>query len=134
MAEIPDDAKHLFEGVNFAHVATVNPDGSPQVSPVWVGLEEDKVVFNTARGRVKPKNLERDPRVAVSVFNHENPYESILIQGRVTETEDDADLAHINSLSKRYIGQDEYPFLQEGEQRMILRIEPEKVAYTPPAG
>ena len=134
MAEIPDDAKHLFEGTNFAHVATVNPDGSPQVSPVWVGLEEDKVVFNTARGRVKPKNLERDPRVAVSVFNHENPYESILIQGRVTETEDDADLAHINSLSKRYIGQDEYPFLQEGEQRMILRIEPEKVAYTPPAG
>src|SRR5918994_351851 len=103
MAEIPDDAKHLFEGANFAHVATVNPDGSPQVSPVWVGLEEDKVVFNTARGRVKPKNLERDPRVAVSVFNHENPYESILIQGRVTETEDDADLAHINSLSKRYI-------------------------------
>jgi PPOX class probable F420-dependent enzyme len=134
MAEIPDGAKHLFEGVNFANVATVNPDGSPQVSPVWVGLEEDRVVFNTAKGRIKPRNLERDPRVAVAVLNHENPYESLLIQGRVVETEDDPDLAQINKFSKRYLGRDEYPFLGEGEERVTLRIEPEKVAYTPPAG
>jgi PPOX class probable F420-dependent enzyme len=134
MADIPADAKHLFEGANFAHVATVNPDGSPQVSPVWIGLEGDKIVFNTAKGRVKPKNIARDPRVAISLFNQENPYESLLVQGRVVETEDDSDLAHINQFTKRYIGQDEYPFLEEGEERIVVRIEPEKVAYTPPAG
>jgi PPOX class probable F420-dependent enzyme len=134
MAEIPADAKHLFEGTNFAHVATVNPDGSPQVSPVWIGLEGDRIVFNTAKGRVKPNNIAREPRVAISLFNQENPYESVLVQGRVVETEDDPDLAHINQFSKRYIGQDEYPFLEEGEERMVVRIEPEKVAYIPPTG
>jgi PPOX class probable F420-dependent enzyme len=129
MAEIPAEARHLFEGKNFAHVATINPDGSPQVSPVWVGIEGDTVTFNTAAGRVKPRNLERDERVAVSIINQENPYENILVQGRVSEiTEDGAD-EEINALAKRYMDADEYPYRQPGEVRLIVRIAPERVTH-----
>jgi PPOX class probable F420-dependent enzyme len=129
MAEIPAEARHLFEGKNFAHVATINPDGSPQVSPVWVGIEGDTVTFNTAAGRVKPRNLERDERVAVSIIDQENPYENILIQGRVSEiTEDGAD-EEIDALAKRYMDVDEYPYRQPGEVRLIVRIAPERVTH-----
>jgi PPOX class probable F420-dependent enzyme len=129
MAEIPAEARHLFEGKNFAHVATINPDGSPQVSPVWVGIEGDTVTFNTAAGRVKPRNLERDGRVAVSIINQENPYENVLVQGKVSEiTEDGAD-EEINALAKRYMDLDEYPYRQPGEVRLVVRIEPEKVTH-----
>lgn len=132
MAEIPEDAKKLLEGKNFAHVSTLMPDGSPQSSPVWIGHENGTVTFNTAKGRLKPKNLERDPRVAISVINEENPYESLLVRGKVTEiTEEDAD-DHINALAKRYMDLDEYPFREPGEERVIVRIEPEKVNYRPP--
>jgi PPOX class probable F420-dependent enzyme len=134
MAEIPEDAKHLFDGAHFAHIATVMPDGSPQVSPVWIALEDGKVVFNTAKGRVKTNNLQRHPKVAISLVNQENPYESILIRGTVSDIADDPELSHINALTKRYIGQDEYPFLEPGEERVIVSIEPEKVMYIPPAG
>jgi PPOX class probable F420-dependent enzyme len=129
MAEIPAEARHLFEGKNFAHVATINPDGSPQVSPVWVGIEGDTVTFNTAAGRVKPRNLERDERVAVSIIDQENPYENILVQGRVSEiTEDGAD-EEIDALAKRYMDVDEYPYRQPGEVRLIVRIAPERVTH-----
>jgi PPOX class probable F420-dependent enzyme len=129
MAEIPAEARHLFEGKNFAHVATINPDGSPQVSPVWVGIEGDTVTFNTAAGRVKPRNLERDGRVAVSIINQENPYENVLVQGKVSEiTEDGAD-EEIDALAKRYMDVDEYPYRQPGEVRLVVRIEPEKVTH-----
>jgi PPOX class probable F420-dependent enzyme len=133
MAEIPDEAKHLFEGTNFANVGTTMPDGSPHTTPVWVALEGDTVIFNTAAGRLKAKNLERDNRVAVSVFNHENPYEAVQIRGTAEISEDD-DWEVINALTKRYIGQDEYPFAEEGEVRVNVRVTPERVAYTPPAG
>ncbi len=134
MAEIPADALKLLEGKNFAHVSTLMPDGSPQSSPVWIGHEEGVVTFNTAKGRQKPKNLERDPRIAISVVNQENPYESLLIRGKVTEiTEEGAD-DDINALAKRYMDVDEYPFRQEGEERVIVRVEPEKVNYMAPQG
>jgi PPOX class probable F420-dependent enzyme len=132
MAAIPAEARHLFEGENFAHIATLNPDGSPQVSPVWVGIEDDTVTFNTAAGRVKPRNLERDGRVALSIVNQENPYENVLVQGKVAEiTEEGAD-ADIDALAKRYMGVDEYPLRQPGEVRLIVRIEPEKVTHQMP--
>jgi PPOX class probable F420-dependent enzyme len=129
MAEIPAEARHLFEGKNFAHVATINPDGSPQVSPVWVGIEGDTVTFNTAAGRVKPRNLERDERVAVSIIDQANPYENILIQGRVTEITADGADEEINALAKRYMDVDEYPYRQPGEVRLIVRIAPERVTH-----
>jgi PPOX class probable F420-dependent enzyme len=132
MADIPAEAQHLLGGKNFAHVATVMEDGSPQVSPVWVDSEDGLVIFNTAEGRLKPKNLRRDPRVAISITNPENPYESLLIRGRAVElTHEDAD-AHIDALANRYMGVDEYPMRQPGEERVIVKIEPERVQHMNP--
>jgi PPOX class probable F420-dependent enzyme len=132
MAAIPDDAKHLLEGKHFAHVATLNSDGSPQVSAVWIGIDGDQVTFNTAEGRVKTNNLHDDPRVAISVVNQENPYENLIIQGNVVEmTQDGAD-EDIDALAKRYLDADSYPFRQPGEKRVIVKIDPEKVNHTNP--
>ncbi|MGK2956443.1 MAG: PPOX class F420-dependent oxidoreductase [Solirubrobacterales bacterium] len=129
MASIPDDAVHLLEGQHFAHVATLKEDGSPQVTPVWVGHEGDLVTFNTAKGRLKEKNLKRDPRVAISILDAENPYVPLVIQGTVVEmTEEGAD-DDVDALAKRYLDADTYPFRQPGEERIIVKVEPDKAAY-----
>lgn len=132
MAEIPAEAVALLKGKNFAHVATLMADGSPQVSPVWIDVDDGIVLFNTAEGRLKPENLRRDGRVAISVVDQENPYESLLIRGTVTELTHDGADEHIDSLAKRYMGVDEYPMRQPGEKRVIVKIEPEKVQHMAP--
>lgn len=132
MAAIPDQAKHLFENKDFAHIATLNADGSPQNSAVWVGLDGDLITFNTAEGRLKTKNLARDGRVAVSITNQENPYENLIVQGKVVEMAHEGADADIDALAKRYLGADSYPFRQEGEERVIVKIEAEKVNHTNP--
>ena len=129
MAQIPDEAVHLLEGQHFAHVATVMADGTPQVTPVWIDHEGDTVTFNTAAGRFKEKNLRRDPNVAISIIDAENPYQPLVIRGKVSEiTEEGAD-EQIDALAKRYMGVDEYPLRQPGEQRVMVKITPEKVKY-----
>jgi PPOX class probable F420-dependent enzyme len=129
MVEIPEAAAHLFENKDFAHVSTLNKNGSPQVSAVWIALEDDLVVFNTTRGYLKARNMERDGRVSISIIGQENPYETLVIQGTVVEmTADDAD-PHMDALTKRYMGIDEYPYRSPGEERLIVRIRPEKVRY-----
>ena len=129
MAQIPDEAVHLLEGQHFAHVATVMADGTPQVTPVWIDHEGDTVTFNTAAGRFKEKNLRRDPNVAISIIDAENPYQPLIIRGKVSEiTEEGAD-EQIDALAKRYMGVDEYPLRQPGEQRVMVKITPEKVKY-----
>ena len=130
MAAIPDEAKHLFENKDFAHVATLNSDGSPQVSAVWIGLDGDLITFNTAEGRLKTKNLQRDPNVAISIAGQENPYENLIVQGKVVELTHDGADEDIDALAKRYLDADSYPFRQEGEQRVIVKIEPQKVNHT----
>jgi PPOX class probable F420-dependent enzyme len=132
MAAIPDEAKHLFENKDFAHIATLNADGSPQNSAVWIGLDGDLVTFNTAEGRLKTKNVARDGRVAISLVNQENPYENLIIQGKVVEMTHDGADDDIDALAKRYLGADSYPFRQDGEVRVIVKIEPEKVNHTNP--
>ncbi len=132
MAAIPDEAKHLFENKDFAHVATLNKDGSPQVSAVWIGMDGDLVTFNTAEGRLKTNNLARDGRVAFSITNQENPYENLIVQGKVVEMTHDGADDDIDALAKRYLGADSYPFRQDGEVRTIVKIEPEKVNHTNP--
>jgi PPOX class probable F420-dependent enzyme len=132
MAAIPDEAKHLFENKDFAHVATLNKDGSPQVSAVWIGMDGDLVTFNTAEGRLKTNNLARDGRVAFSITNQENPYENLIVQGKVVEMTHDGADEDIDALAKRYLGADSYPFRQDGEVRTIVKIEPEKVNHTNP--
>jgi PPOX class probable F420-dependent enzyme len=130
MAAIPDEARHLFEGKELAHVATLNADGTPQVSAVWVGLDGDLVTFNTAEGRVKTKNLYANPSVAVSITGEENPYENVVVQGKVVEMTHEGADADIDALAKRYLGADTYPFRQPGEQRVLVKIEPEKVNHS----
>ncbi len=124
---IPDKFLDLFQKPAFASLATVNADGSPQVTPVWCDFDGTHVIVNTARGRVKDRNLQREPRVALSLLDPDNPYRYLGIQGRVTEmTEKGAD-AHIDKMAKKYLGKDKYPFRAPGEVRVIVKIKPEKV-------
>ena len=111
----------------FAQLATVNADGSPQVTPVWVDYDGTHVIVNTARARVKSRNLERNPRVALAISDPANPYRYVGIQGRVVEmTEQGAD-AHIDKMAKKYLNKDSYPYRQPGEQRVIVKIAPERI-------
>ena len=127
---LPDDVRELLEAPNFAHLATLMPDGSPQVTAVWVDYDGQYVLVNTAEGRQKPRNIRRDRRVALSVISQENPYSWATIRGRVVELTHDGADAHIDKLAKKYLGQDTYPFRQPGEQRVIVKIEPERVTST----
>jgi PPOX class probable F420-dependent enzyme len=129
-ATIAKELLDLFKKPAFANLATLNPDGSPQVTPVWVDFDGTHVIVNTARGRVKDRNLQREPRVALSILDPENPYRYLGIQGRVTEmTEAGAD-AHIDKMAKKYLNKDTYPFRKPGEVRVIVKITPEKVHTT----
>jgi PPOX class probable F420-dependent enzyme len=112
----------------FAHLATVMPDGSPQVTPVWFFYEKGRFIVNTARGRVKAKNMTTNARVALSITDPDNPYAHIAVRGKIVrETEEGAD-ASIDALAKKYLGQDKYPFRQPGEVRVIYEIEPTSVS------
>ena len=120
-------AKSIIEKKTFAHLATLMPDGSPQVTPVWVDHDGDRVVINPAEGRAKPRTMRNDPRVALSATDPDNPYEAVIIRGRVVEmTRDGAD-DHIDAMAKKYLDRDRYPFRQSGEQRLKVYIEPEVV-------
>lgn len=125
---VPEKFRDLFSKRAFAHLATLMPDGQPQVSPVWIDFDGRHVVFNTARDRQKDRNLRRDPRVSLSILDPENPYRYLEIRGRVAEvTEEGAD-AHIDRLAKKYLNLDTYPYRQPGEVRVIFKINPEHVA------
>ena len=127
MATIPQEYRDLFDKKSFAHVATVGSGGAPQVTPVWIDYDGSHIRFNTARGRVKDKNLQKNPRVALSVQDPENPYRYVQVRGRVAEmTEKGAD-AHIDALAKKYLGQDTYPFRKPGEVRVTYKVVPERV-------
>jgi PPOX class probable F420-dependent enzyme len=120
--------RKLFEEANYGHLATLMPDGSPQVTAVWVELEGDRIVVNTQEGRVKPANVRRDPRVAISIYEQGNPYNSATVRGRVVEITHEGAEEGIHRLAKKYTGQDRYGYLQPGDQRVILAIEPEHVS------
>jgi PPOX class probable F420-dependent enzyme len=125
--EIPAKFRELLDKPAFAHLATVMPDGRPQVSPVWFDFQAGCVRINSAKGRLKDKNMRRDPRVAVSIQDPGNAYRYIEIRGRIVEiTEKGAD-AHIDALAKKYLGLDTYPNRQPGEVRVIYRMEPLQV-------
>ena len=128
MAELSEKARRLIEEPNFGYLATVMPDGSPQVSPVWIFLENGYVCLNTAAGRVKERNMRRDPRVAISVANRENQYEKVDIRGRVVDmVEGEEAERSIDSLAMKYMGQEQYPWRQPGERRVLVRVQPESV-------
>ncbi len=127
-ATIPDKYKDLFQKKAFAHLATLMPDGSPQVTPVWFDVEDGLIRVNSARGRVKDRNMRRTPTVALSIIDPDDPYRYLGILGReVDVTEQGAD-AHIDALAKKYIGQDRYPWRQPGEVRVTYKIRPERAS------
>ena len=127
MTDIPENYRDLFSKPAFAHLVTLMPDGSPQVTPVWVDLDGNTVLINTAKGRLKDRNMRRDPRVALAISDPANPYRYVQVRGRIEHaTEDGAD-AHIDKMAKKYLGKDTYPFRQPGEVRVIYKITPEQV-------
>ena len=129
---ITPDVRKLLEDKNLAFVSTLMKDGAPQITPVWIDVEGDLIIINTAEGRTKQKNLLRDPRIAISVVNKDNPYDMITIRGRVIEhTSQGADL-HIDKMAKKYLGVDKYPFARPGEKRILLKIRSEKVFHMSP--
>ena len=129
MAAIPDKYLDLLQQKKaFADLATIMPDGSPQVTPVWVDYAGGMVRMNTAKGRVKARNLQPGARVALAIIDPDNPYRYLQIRGRVASaTESGAD-AHIDALAKKYLGKDKYPFRQPGEVRIMYEIEPVSVS------
>jgi PPOX class probable F420-dependent enzyme len=126
MADLTDDQARLFRDTNFAHLATIRPDGTPQVTPVWVDWDDGHIVLNTAKGRQKEQNLRRDPRLTIEVTSHLNPYQYVSVRGKAEFVDEGAD-EMIDKLAKKYMDVDQYPFRQEGEQRVTIRIRPEQV-------
>jgi len=124
---IPENYRDLFTRKAFAHLATVGRDGAPQSTPVWVDYDGTHVRFNTARGRVKDRNLQRNPRIALSILDPENPYRYLQVRGRVVETTEQGADAHIDALAKKYLDKDRYPFRRPGEVRVTVKIAPEKI-------
>lgn len=124
MAGLTERARELLTGTNFAFIAELMPDGSPHVSPVWIDVEGDLILVNTAKGRHKEANLRRDPHVAISISPEDNPYEHVDIRGRVVQIrEGEGAVADIDRLGRKYKGWERYP-LGKGEQRVTYLIEP----------
>ena len=130
MAMLDERAKALLtQGKNFATIATVMPDGSPQATVVWIDSDGTNIVLNTADGRLKTNNMRRDPRVSICVTDSENPYHQLMVRGRVVELTHEGADDHIDSLAKRYLGQDRYPGHTDQEQRVIVKVAPEHVSF-----
>ena len=123
--------EQLFQQKNLIFISTINSDGSPQLTPVWGDYDGEHVLVNTAEGRLKHKNVLRDPRVAISVVDHSNPLNMTTIKGKVIEIIPDYDYIHANKLTKQYMGIDEYPFKRDDEKRIIFKIKPMKIFVMP---
>lgn len=127
-AKIPNPFKDIASKVAYAHLATLMADGRPQVTPVWFDLDGEYFRVNSAKGRIKDKNMRRHKHVALSIQDPENAYRYLAVQGEVVDiTEDGAD-AHIDALAKKYLGKDKYPFRGPGEVRVIYKIRPDKIS------
>ncbi len=125
--KLSEKAVRMIEGKNFGHIGTLLADGSPHVTPVWVDHEGDLVLVNTSMGRVKQKNTVRDPRISISIVDQNNPYDRIVIQGRVVSQTNNGAEAHIDKLAKKYTGANKYQRSSPTEKRVIIKIEPSRI-------
>jgi PPOX class probable F420-dependent enzyme len=123
---IPSGYEDLLESTALAHIATIGPHGEPQVTPVWFGWDGQHVRFSQTKTRQKLHNLQRDPRIALSIVDPANPYRYLEIRGHVIAVEEDPKLDFINSMAKKYLGQDKYPWHREGDERVVIVVEPER--------
>jgi len=124
---IPEKYRDLFNKRAFASLATLMPNGDVQVTPVWVDVDDGSVLFNSARGRVKDKNVRRDPRVTLTLIDPDNPYRYLGVRGRVVDITEKGAAQHIDKLAKKYLGVDKYPYAKPGEVRVLYRVKPEHV-------
>ena len=125
---IPEKYRDLFSKRAFASLGTLMPDGRPQVTPVWVDYDGRQILINTAEGRQKDKNLQRDGRVALSILDPDNPYRYLEVRGRVAERTHQGADAHIDAMALKYLGKEKYPFRQPNEVRVIFKIDPEHIS------
>jgi PPOX class probable F420-dependent enzyme len=133
-SQMTEPITQLLKGKNFAYLATLMNDGSPQVTPTWIDVEEDSGIISipTVEGRIKHKNVSADPRVAICISDGNNPYNMVLIRGRVIEKTKQGAVEHFDRLAKKYLGVDKYPLPAPIEKRVILKIKPERVFHQPP--
>ena len=131
MVKLDDPSiRKLFESKNFVFLSSLMKDGSPQVTPMWVDIENGYILVNTAIGRIKQKNISRDPRVALAIAEQNNPYDMVTIRGEVIEQITGVSAEeHIDKLAKKYIGRDKFPNRSPGEERIILKIKPERIFH-----
>jgi PPOX class probable F420-dependent enzyme len=125
--KLSEKAKKLIDGKNLASVATLMPDGSPQVAPVWVDREGDYVVLNAARSRQRTKNLKRDPRVAISIYDQNNPYSNISIRGEAVEITEEGAEDHIDSMQMKYHGSPKYPNHNPKDPRVLIKVRVDRI-------
>lgn len=123
---IPDSLRDLLESNALAHVATIGPNGAPQSNPVWFDWDGEYVKFSQIKTRQKYHNVQRDPRVALSIVDPNNPFRYLEIRGKVERIEEDPDLAFINKMAKKYMGRDVYPGHNPGDERVVLYVKPER--------
>lgn len=123
---LPQSVKEILQDKAYGHVITFNASGQPQVTMVWVDVDGDEVLFNTAEGRLKPKNLRHNPRTIISVQDRNDPQSYMVFHGTASVTEAGAD-DHIDRLAKRFLGADKYPFRRPGEKRLIVRIKVDRI-------
>ncbi|MER7888650.1 PPOX class F420-dependent oxidoreductase [Micromonospora sp. NPDC048909] len=121
MAILTDDDLALLAEPQLAHVATIEADGSPHVTPVWVDTDGEHILFNTVKGRVKYENIRRNPEVAISVVDKADDFRTLWVKGTAELVPGDAD-AHIDRMAKKYLGEDTYPFRREGDERVIVQV------------
>jgi len=126
---IPEQYLDLFVKKAVANLATLMPDGSPQVTPVWVDFDGVHIRVNSARGRQKDRNMKRNPMVSMAISDPENPFRYLEVRGRVAEITEEGAREHIDSLAKKYIGVDKYPYSKSDEVRVLYKIEPLSVTF-----
>ncbi|MGI9606141.1 MAG: PPOX class F420-dependent oxidoreductase [Acidimicrobiales bacterium] len=126
---IPTEYQDMLDKVAFWHVATIGPDGAPQSSPVWAGHDDEgHITFSLTTGRQKFRNLEAAPKIALSATDPDNPYRYLEIRGTVERIDPDPENAFIDSMAKKYMGVDAYPFHQPGDQRVVVHVQPERTS------
>lgn len=128
MIELPKSHADIIQKKAFAHFATLMPDGTPQVSPVWIDEAGGYLLVNSALGRVKDKNVRNNPKVALSVCDPDNPYRMLAVRGHIVEYVTEGADEHIDKMAKKYMNLDKYPLRKPGEQRVIYKIEPDRVS------
>jgi PPOX class probable F420-dependent enzyme len=129
MAVIPQEYTNLLHTTALAHIATVGPQGEPQSTPVWFDFDGTHIRFSQTKNRQKYRNLLHDPRIALSVVDPTNPYRYLEVRGKVVRIDEDPQLDFINSMAKKYLGKDRYPWHQPGDERVVVVVEPEHTTH-----